>query len=111
MRSDETSREAFHWAFGTLTTALMGIAAAISLACCSRQPEPAHHTVAEYRADPTLRREQFARCSNDPGALQRTPDCINVRQATLLEDSRSVRDLPPIRLPPPANEPPTRPRE
>jgi hypothetical protein len=90
---------------GTLAAALAMTAVVLSLVCCSRQPEPARHTVAEYRADPALRREQFARCSNDPGALGGTPDCINVRQATLLEDSHSVRDLPPVRLPPPPNDP------
>jgi len=90
---------------GTLTAALAMSGVALSLVCCSRQPEPARHTVAEYRADSGLRREQFARCSNDPGALGGTPDCVNVRQATLLEDSQSVRDLPPVRLPPPPNDP------
>src|ERR1700679_1065434 len=77
--------------FGTQTAALAMTGEALSLVCCSRQPEPGRHTVAEYRADPALRREQFARCSNDPGALGGTPDCINVGQATLLEDSHSVR--------------------
>jgi hypothetical protein len=107
MLFDEASHQSFHGAFETLTVALLTIGLALSLLCCSRQPEPARHTVTEYRADPALRREQFARCSNDPGALGSTPDCINVRQATVLEDNKSVRDLPPVRLPPA----PTRPRE
>jgi hypothetical protein len=111
MLFDATSHASLPRAFGTRTAALLMLGVALSLVCCTRQPEPARHTVAEYRADPALRREQFARCSNDPGALGSTSDCINVRQATLLEDSQSVRDLPPIRLPPPPNVPPAHPRE
>jgi hypothetical protein len=107
MLFDEMSHDSFHGAFGTLAVALLTIGVILSLVCCSRQPEEARHTVAEYRADPDLRREQFARCANDPGALGNTPDCINVRQATVLEDNKSVRDLAPVRLPPA----PTRPRE
>jgi len=34
-----------------------------------------------------------------PGTLGRTPDCINAREATRLEETRSVRALPPIELP------------
>jgi hypothetical protein len=106
MLLDERSHEAFHGTFETLTVALLAIGVTLSLVCCSRQPEAARHTVAEYGADPALRREQFARCANDPGALGNTPDCVNVRQATVLEGNKSVRDLPPVRLPAPA-----RPRE
>lgn len=114
MPFDESLHEYHHHAFGALTAALPMMGLALTLMCCTRQPESARHTVAEYRADPALRRDQFARCSNDPGALGSTPDCINVRQATLLEDSQSVRDLPPVHLPPPPKEPskePSRPRE
>src|SRR6267154_2621325 len=94
-----------HRAFGTVTAALLAIAAALSVVCCTRQPEPARHTVAEYRSNPDLRREQFARCANDPGALGKTPDCTNAREAQRLEDMRSVRDLPPVQLPPPPSRP------
>jgi hypothetical protein len=111
MTIDESLHEFLRSAFGRLTAALAAMSVAISLVCCARQPEPARHTVDEYRANPALRRERFARCSNDPGALGSTPDCINVRQATLLEDSQSVRELPPIRLPPPSNQPSASPRE
>jgi hypothetical protein len=111
MLFDATSHAALHRAFGKRTAALLMMGVALSLVGCTRQPEPPRHTVAEYRADPALRREQFARCSNDPGALGSTPDCLNARQAMLLEDSHSVRDLPPIRLPPPPNESLAHPRE
>ena len=103
---DELLHECLWRTFGTLMVALAMTGVALTLVCCARQPAPARHTVAEYQANPELRREQFARCSADPGTLGSTPDCINVRQATLLEDSRSIRELPPIRLPPP-NQPPS----
>lgn len=86
---------------GLLIAVLLALAAAGGLAGCTREPPPAQHTVAEYRANPTLRREQFARCANDPGTLQGTPDCVNAREASRLEAVGSVRDTPPIQLPRP----------
>jgi hypothetical protein len=74
--------------------------ALLALAACSPEPPAATHTVADYRANAELRRDTFARCANDPGTLGRTPDCINAREATRLEETRSVRTLPPIELPP-----------
>ena len=87
--------------FGTLTATLLSIALTFSVVCCTRQPEPAKHTLAEYRSNADLRHEQFAHCTNDPGTLGKTPDCVNAREAQRLEDMRSVRDLPPVGLPPP----------
>jgi hypothetical protein len=104
---NELPHESLLRTIGTLTGALAMTGVALSLVCCARQQAPARHTVSEYQANPSLRREQFARCSEDPGTLGGMPDCINVRQATLLEDSRSIRELPPIRLPPPPNQPPS----
>lgn len=77
---------------------------ALGLACCARQPEQAQHTVDEYRANADLRREQFARCTNDPGTLGKTPDCVNAREAQRFEDIGSVRDTPPIQLPRPGSK-------
>jgi hypothetical protein len=71
---------------------------------CSPQPPTAAHTVAEYRANPELRRAQFARCANDPGTLGQTPDCINAEEATRIEDIGSLRDNPPLNLSPPAQK-------
>ena len=62
--------------------------ALLALAACSREPPAATHTVADYRANAELRRDTFARCANDPGTLGRTPDCINAREATRLEETR-----------------------
>src|SRR5258708_14299015 len=92
--------EARHYRLGL---GAMGVSVGVVLAliACTRQPATATHTVAEYRANPDMRREQFARCANDPGTLGQTPDCINAREATRLEETRSMRQLPPVRLPPP----------
>ena len=81
--------------------ALCALGVTLTTTCCTGQPPSAQHTVAEYRANAALRREQFARCVNDPGSLGRTPDCINAQEASRLEDIGSVRDTPPIHLPTP----------
>jgi hypothetical protein len=66
---------------------------------CARQPEVARHTVQEYRADAALRQAELALCDNNPGTLGETPDCINAREAARREATRSLRELPPIKLP------------
>lgn len=68
----------------------------IAVAGCS--PDRARYTVDEYRADATLRHSQMERCKGDPGSLAKTPDCINARQAAVLEDRVQLRDLPPVGL-------------
>jgi hypothetical protein len=65
---------------------------------CSPGPPVAKHTVSEYRADASLRRDVFARCLNDPGGLGQTPDCVNAREADGLESHGSLRDLGPVGL-------------
>lgn len=74
----------------------------LSLFSCARQPATAEHTVAEYRANADLRWAQFARCANDPGTFGATPDCINAREASRLEDMGSVRNVAPVELPRPS---------
>jgi hypothetical protein len=86
---------------GLRALALCALGVTVTTTCCTRQTPSAEHTVAEYRANAALRREEFARCANDPGSLGRTPDCINAREASHLEDIGSARDTPPIHLPPP----------
>jgi hypothetical protein len=76
----------------------------LGLASCTREPERAEHSVSEYRANADLRRETFARCTNDPGALGKTPDCVNAREAERLESIGSVRDSPTIKLPRPGEK-------
>jgi hypothetical protein len=73
-----------------------GIAA---VAACGRAPDKARHTVTEYRANATLRHEEIERCANDPGTLGKTPDCVNAREASRIEDIKSLREMPPVRLP------------
>jgi len=68
----------------------------IVVAGCS--PDRARHTLDEYRADANLRHSQMERCKADPGTLAKTPDCINARQAAVLEDQVRLRDMPPVGL-------------
>jgi len=67
---------------------------------CAPAPPVAEHTVSEYRADASLRREVLARCLNDPGGLGQTPDCVNAREAERLESRGSLRDQAPVGLDP-----------
>jgi hypothetical protein len=74
-------------------------AGAVAVSACSPSPDKARYTVAEYRADSALRHEALKHCLNDPGTLGKTPDCVNAREASRLEDTQSLRELPPVRLP------------
>jgi hypothetical protein len=70
----------------------------LGAAGCSREAAVAHHTVEDYRADKSLRQETFKQCTNDPGTLRNTPDCVNAQQAERLESYGSLRDSGPIGL-------------
>ena len=72
---------------------------ALSAAGCAPAPDRASHTVEEYKQDAQLRREEFARCTADPGSLGKSADCVNVREAERSTGVGSLRDLPPLRLP------------
>ncbi len=75
------------------------VVTALSAAGCAPAPERATHTVKDYKQDVQLRREELARCTEDPGVLGKTPDCVNVREAERSVGVGSLRDLPPLRLP------------
>lgn len=86
-------------AFGV--RACLGIVVTIGSAGCAPSPNPTHQTVDYYRANPDARKEMLAKCENDPGALGRTPDCINALQAKRIDEPmKSLRDLPPLGLVP-----------
>jgi hypothetical protein len=72
---------------------------ALSAAGCAPAPERASHTVEDYQQDAQLRREEFARCTSDPGSLKSSADCVNAREAERRVGVGSLRDLPPVRLP------------
>ena len=58
------------------------------------------------------REAKLAACSNDPGGLARTPNCVNARQAARLEGVGSLRDLSALGLPEDAKpEPQDEPKE
>ena len=50
-----------------------------------------------------LRRLTFARCANDPGSRDASPDCVNAREAERLEGVGSLRKLAPLALPSPSH--------
>ena len=79
-----------------LTIQWLVIVVGIAVAGCSR--DRARNTLDEYRADANLRHAQIDRCKADPGTLAKTPDCINARQAAVLEDRVRLRDVPPMGL-------------
>jgi hypothetical protein len=70
------------------------------VACaCSRGPqEEATHTVDYYRSHAEMREAKLRDCSNDPGSLGDSPNCVNVRRAEELESLGSLRKLPPMGL-------------
>jgi hypothetical protein len=70
----------------------------LGVAGCTREADVARHTVEEYRADMRLRQETFKQCTNDPGTLGKTPDCINAQEAERLESYGSLRNSGPIGL-------------
>jgi hypothetical protein len=69
------------------------------MGACAPSSDTARHTVADYRASAALRRQELDRCANDPGTLGKTPDCVNAREASRVEDTKSLRELPPVQLP------------
>jgi hypothetical protein len=79
-------------------TAVVAALATVGTLACTREANIARYTVAEYRANATLRRDIFERCVNNPGALGQTADCVNAREAERLESRRSLRDQPPVGL-------------
>lgn len=77
----------------------LAIGTALAAVACSSPPEPpSHQTVEFYRANKEARQAKVAECANDPGALGKTPDCINAKQAAAIEDIGNLRDLPPMGL-------------
>lgn len=75
-----------------------------SIAACSPATPESGRTVQDYLADPSLRNDTVQRCANDPGRLRDTPDCLNAQAAARIEGVGSLRELPPLPLPPPVRE-------
>ena len=80
--------------------AVVAVFVTLGVTACTRDVNVARHTVDEYRANAALRREVFAKCVNDPGALGRSADCINAQEAERLESRGSLRDQGPLGLRP-----------
>ena len=69
-----------------------------AVTACAPVPNHAQHSVNYYRSHPTVLQVTLERCTNDPGRLARTPDCINARAAARLEGIGSLGGLPPMGL-------------
>lgn len=78
-------------------------ALALLLSACSPEPERARYTVEDYRANDALREAKVKECTNDPGTLGQTPDCVNALSAASLEGRGSLRKSPPVGLDPARN--------
>ena len=81
-------------------SAIVAVLATAGGAACTREVNVARYTVAEYRANAPLRWEILTKCVNDPGTLGKSADCINAREAELLEARGSLRDKPSLGLRP-----------
>jgi hypothetical protein len=77
---------------------LVAVMILIGSAGCVQDPDIAHYTVEQYRANDRLRTEVFSKCIDDPGTLGETADCINAREAERLESHGSLRGSPPVGL-------------
>jgi hypothetical protein len=71
----------------------------LSAAGCAPAPDQARHTVEEYRQDSALRRQEMQSCTDDPGALGNSPDCVNALSAERAAGVGRLQDLPPLKLP------------
>lgn len=78
--------------------ACLGIVVTVTSAACVPSPKAPHLTVEYYRDHPSERTEMMAACARDPGALAKTPDCVNARLAASQADIGSLRELPPMGL-------------
>ena len=73
------------------------VVASLTLAGCAPAPKP--HTVADFRANPALRKQVLARCANDPGELRDSADCVNAMQAERLEGLGNLRSMALLAVP------------
>jgi hypothetical protein len=76
------------------------VVTAIGAAGCAPAPDRARYTVEEYRLNGELRRQELKVCSKDPGSQGNSPDCVNARAAERAAGVGSLRELPPLDLPP-----------
>ena len=76
----------------------LGIVVTVGAAACAPSPNPTHQTVDYYRTNAEARQAMLTKCENDLGALGKTPDCVNAREAEGQESIGRLRDLPPMGL-------------
>lgn len=76
----------------------LGLCLAAGVIACTKESMQPVRTVEYYRAHAQEREEALRRCADDPGRLQRDPNCINAKQAAAVEGIGSFRDLPSMGL-------------
>lgn len=64
---------------------------------CVQKTSP---TVEYFRAHREERVAQLQRCTNDAAGSKSDPVCVNAREAERLDSVGTLRDLPPVGLPP-----------
>ena len=72
----------------------------IGAAGCAPAPDRARYTEEEYRQNKELLRREVKLCANDPAGQGNSPDCINAVAAARAAGIGSLRELPPLQLPP-----------
>jgi hypothetical protein len=75
------------------------VSTSLTIFGCSKQEEPAR-TVSWFEQHAEERKSVLARCTDDPGHLAQTPNCVNAKQAESIEGIGSFRKLPPLGLDP-----------
>jgi hypothetical protein len=63
------------------TLGLLAVLLALPAHAQSENATTATHTVDWYVAHGDERKAEVAKCDNDPGDLQNTPDCVNAKDA------------------------------
>jgi len=66
--------------------------------CSGGSPREETYTVDYFRSHSEVREAKLRACSDNPGELGATPNCVNAQRAGELEGIGSLRDLPPMGL-------------
>ncbi|MDP8984136.1 MAG: EexN family lipoprotein [Pseudomonadota bacterium] len=75
------------------------VVTAISAVGCAPVPDRSTQTVDYYTGHAQERQAMLKECTNNPGDLANSPNCINAMVAARLAGQGSLRTLPPLQLP------------
>ena len=77
------------------------VVTAISAVGCAPVPDRSTRTVDYYTGHAKERQTMVEECTNNPGELASSPNCINAMASARLAGQASLRTIPPLELPPP----------